>query len=153
MKLIMLLSAVLLLFTASAFSELTVADLENIRSIVEKEVNESEKRLKEEIASVKAEVAASEKRLKEDIVESEQHLKEDISQEIAKVYVKIEEMGKSMNYIFMMVIALVALIAVVVGIPQIVVARQQKDMRAQDEKFEAQQKQIEALQRELETFK
>ena len=149
MKLIMLLSAVLLLFTASAFSELTVADLEKISSIVA----ESEKRLKEEIAFVKAEVAASEKRLKEDIVESEQHLKEDISQEIAKVYVKIEEMGKSMNYIFMMVIALVALIAVVVGIPQIVVARQQKDMRAQDEKFEAQQKQIEALQRELETFK
>ena len=87
MKLILILSALLLLFTTPAFSELTVADLEKISSIVA----ESEKRLKEEIASVKAEVAASEKRLKEDIVESEKHLKEEISQEIAKVYVKIEE--------------------------------------------------------------
>ena len=55
-------------------------------------------------------------------------------------------MGKSMNYIFMMVIALVALIAVVVGIPQIIVAMQRKDMRAQERS-----KKIEALQQEIET--
>ena len=92
MKLILILSALLLLFTIPAFSELTVADLEKIGSIVaesEKRLKEdivaSEKRLEEEIASVKAEVAASEKRLEEEIASvkaevaaSEKRLKEDI---------------------------------------------------------------------------
>ena len=134
MKLILCLSVLLLLSTAPvAFSELTADDLEKIREIVEKEVNESK-----------------------------QELKEDISQEIGKVYIKIEEMdrrltgeiktlGKRLNHIFMLVLALVAFVGVVVGIPQIIVAMQRKDIRAQDEKIEAQQKQIEALQQELET--
>ncbi len=113
MKLILILSALLLLFTIPAFSELTVADLEKISSIV----------------------AESEKRLKEDIAELKQELKADIAQEVGKVSVKIEERGKSLNYIFAMVIALVALIAVAVGIPQIIVAMQRKDIRAQDEKI------------------
>ncbi len=151
MKLILILSALLLLFTIPAFSELTVADLEKISSIVaesEKRLKEdivaSEKRLEEEIASVKAEVAASEKRLTEDIAGLKQELKADIAQEVGKVSVKIEERGKSLNYIFAMVIALVALIAVAVGIPQIIVAMQRKDISAQDAK-------IEALQQEIET--
>ena len=132
MKLILILSALLLLFTIPAFSELTVADLEKISSIV----------------------AESEKRLKEDIAELKQELKADIAQEVGKVSVKIEERGKSLNYIFAMVIALVALIAVVVGVPQIVVAMQEKkDHRARDEKIEVIRKQVEALQREMETRK
>ena len=134
MKLILCLSVLLLLSTAPvAFSELTADDLEKIREIVEKEVNESK-----------------------------QELKEDISQEVGKVYIKIEEMdrrltgeiktlGKRLDHIFMLVLALVAFVGVVVGIPQIIVAMQRKGIRAQDEKIEAQQKQIEALQQELET--
>ena len=133
MRLILCLSALLLFFTIPAFSELTVDDLEKINSIVEKNVKEAEQRLKEDIAA------------------TEQQLTKDISQETAKVYVKIEEMGKSLNYIFAMVIALVALIAVVIGIPQFIVAMQQKEQRTLGEKIEAQQKQIEALQQAIET--
>jgi predicted PurR-regulated permease PerM len=140
MKLILILSALLLLCTASAFSELTADDLEKINEIVIK----SEKRLTEEIADVEEKVAASEKRLTEDIAGLKQELKADIAQEVGKVSVKIEERGKSLNYIFAMVIALVALIAVAVGIPQIIVAMQRKDISAQDKK-------IEALQQEIET--
>ncbi len=69
---------------------------------------------------------------------------------------KIEEMdkrltretkalGERLNHIFMRVMALVAFIAAVIGIPQIIAALQRKDIRTQDEKTEAQQKQIEAL--------
>ena len=127
MKLILFLSALLLLCTAPAFSELTADDLEKINEIVR---------------------------------QSETRLKEDISQEIAKVYIKIEEMdkrltgqikalesrqtrdfdtlGKRLDYIFMLVLALVAFVGVVVGIPQIIVAMQRKDIRAQDEKIETQ---------------
>ena len=121
MKLSVILSVMFLLFTVPAFSELTVEDIEKIRSIV------------------KEETAASEKRVKEYI-----------SQEIAKVNIKIEEMDKRLGYIFTLVIALVAFIAVVIGIPQIIVAMQRKDLRAQDEKIEAQQRQIAALQQEIE---
>ena len=135
MKLITILSVMFLLFTVPAFSELTTADIEKIRSIV------------------KEETAASEKRMKEYI-----------SQEIAKVNIKIEEMDKRLtseiraldkrlDHIFTLVIALVAFIAVVIGIPQIIVAMQRKDIRAQDEKIEAQQRQIEALQQEIEKRK
>ena len=54
MKLIMILGAALLCFTAPAFSELTVEDIEKIRSIV-----------KEETTAVKEETTASETRVKE----------------------------------------------------------------------------------------
>ena len=69
------------------------------------------------------------------------------------VNITIVEMDKRLNQIFTLVIALVASIAVVIGIPQILVALQRRNVRAQDEKIEAQQKQIEALQQEMETYK
>jgi uncharacterized protein YxeA len=151
MKLILILSAGLLLFTASAFSELTVEDLEKIRSIVKEEVDpvkeeiaKSETRLKAEIVAVKEEGAKSETRLKEEIVVSEKRMKEYIN-------VKISEMDKRLNNIFTVVLGLGTFIAAVVGIPQLVIAMQRKDQRAQDEKIEAQQKQIEALQQAIET--
>ena len=68
MKSIVILSAALLLFTAPAFSELTVEDIEKIRSIIKEETTASETRVKEYI-----------------------------SQEIAKVNIKIEEMDKRSN--------------------------------------------------------
>jgi flagellar biosynthesis/type III secretory pathway M-ring protein FliF/YscJ len=135
MKLILILSAGLLLFTVPAFSELTVEDLEKIRSIVKEEVTESEKGLKAEIVAIKEEVTKSEARMKE------------------YVNVRISEMDKRLNNIFTVVIALVAFIAVVIGVRQLVVAMQRKDIRAQDEKIEAQQKQIEALLQDMETRK
>ena len=151
MKLILILSAVLLLFTVPAFSELTVEDLEKIRSIVKEEVDpvkeeiaKSETRLKAEIVAVKEEGAKSETRLKEEIVVSEKRMKEYIN-------VKISEMDKRLNNIFTVVLGLGTFIAAVVGIPQLVIAMQRKDQRAQDEKIEAQQKQIEALQQAIET--
>ena len=135
MKLIVILSAGLFLFTAPAFSKLTTADIEKIRSII-----------------------------KEESIASENRMKEYISHEIAKVNIKIEEMDKRLtseiraldkrlDHIFTLVIALVVFIAVVIGIPQIIVAMQRKDIRAQDKKIEAQQRQIEALQQEIEKRK
>ena len=72
----------------------------------------------------------------------------DISQEVCeKYYVKIEEMGKSLNvHLCKWSIALVALIAVVVGI--LTDHRRhaaKRHTRPRPEKIEAQQKQIEAF--------
>ena len=102
---------------------------------------------------MKAEVAASEKRMKAEIVASEKRMREYVSQEIKGVNTTISEMDKQLEQIFVLVIALVAFIGVVVGIPQIIVATQRRHQRAQDEKIEAQQKQIEALRHEMEERK
>ena len=105
MKLIMTLIVVLLLFTVSAFSELTPADIDKIRLIVKEEVESA--------------VAASEARMKDHI-----------SNEIKTVNITIAEMDKRLNQIFAMVMGLVALIVVVVGVPQIFVALQRREQRA-----------------------
>lgn len=144
MKLMMILSAALLLFAAPVFSELMPADIDKMRLIVKEEVEQA--------------VTASETRMSKFIEVSETRIKDQVSLEISKVNGTIAEMDKRLSYIFTLVIALIAFIAVVIGVSQILVALQRKDQRAQDEKIEAQQKQIEtqqeqieALQRQMET--
>ena len=138
MKLMMILSAALLLFAAPVFSELMPADIDKIRLIVKEEVEQA--------------VTASETRMSKSIEASETRIKDQVSLEISKVNGTIAEMDKRLSYIFTLVIALIAFIAVVIGVPQILVALQRKDQRAQDEKIEAQQKQIEAQQEQIEAL-
>ena len=149
MKLILTSTLMLLLLTVPAFSELTPADIDKIRLIIKEEVEQavtaSEARLRKEIA-------ASEARMSKAIEASEERLKDQISLEISKVNVTIAEMDKRLSNIFTLVIALMAFIAVVIGIPQIIVAMQRKIQLAQNEKIEAQQKQIEAQQEQLEAL-
>lgn len=140
MKLVLILVLGLLLLGAPAFGELSLTDVEKIRTIVK----ESETRLRVEITAadtlLREEIAASEKRMREYI---SQEVKI-VSQDIKTVNITIAEMDKRLGQIFVLVMALVAFIGVVVGIPQIIVATQRKHQRVQDEKIEAQQKQIEA---------
>lgn len=113
---------------------------------------------------------------------SEARMKEYVTQEIAKVNIKIDEMdrrltsemrsiekrfddrfddlnkrlddtNKRLDNQFLLLLALVGFIGVVIGIPQILVALQRKNQRAQDEKIESQQEQIEILIKEIETLK
>ena len=138
MKLILCLSALLLLFTTPAFSELTVDDLEEIQDIVEKEVKESEQRLKEdishEIAKVYIKIEAMDRRLTGEIKALDSRLTGEIKALDSRQTSNFETLGKRLDHIFMLVLALVAFIAVVVGVPQIIVAMQRKDIRSQDEK-------------------
>ena len=146
MKLITILIAMSLLFTVPAFSELTAEDIEKIRSIVKEETAASENRMKEyvshEIAKVNIKIEEMDKRLTSEIKALD-----------SRLTVEIRALDKRLDHIFTLVIALVAFIAVVIGIPQIIVATQRKDIRAQDEKIEVQQRQIEALQQEIEKRK
>lgn len=146
MKLIVILGAALLCFTTSAFSELTVEDIEKIRSIIKEETAASETRVKEyisqEIAKVNIKIEEMDKRLNGEVKGLD-----------ARLGGEMKALGKRLDQLFMLVLALIAFIAVVIGVPQIIVAMQGKNQRAQDEKIEAQQKQIEALQLEMETRK
>jgi len=99
----MLFSLWLLLFSVpTTFGDLSVKDLEKISAMFEK----------------------SEQRLSAETTASETHTKEYISQEFGKVGVKIDEMDKQLNQIFMLVVALIAPLGVVIGVTQILVALQ-----------------------------
>lgn len=112
MKLILISIIAFLIFTIPVFSELTVQDLEKIRSIVK----ESEDRLKEHVDD------------------------------------KITEMDKRLNIIFGFVIALIGLIVVVVGIPQIIMAwreRKEKEPVLNSEELKIQGERIEELEKHI----
>ena len=128
MKLILISITAFLIFAAPVFSELTVEDLEKIRSIVK----ESEERLKEDLK-------ASEDRLKEDLKATEKRVMNHVAD-------KFGEVDKRLNLIFGFVIALISFIVVVVGIPQIIIAWRGKEDRTQKE-------QIQELRQEIETLK
>ena len=120
MKLILISITAFLIFAAPVFSELTVEDLEKIRSIVK----ESEDRLKEDLK-------ASEKRLAEHIDG------------------KVEEMDKRLNIIFGFVIALISLIVVVIGVPQIIMVWRGREERTQKEQIQELKQEIEALKQHI----
>ena len=106
MRLILIWTTAFFIFAGPVFSELTVQDLEKIRSIVK---------------------------------ESEDGLREHID-------FKVSEMDKRLNMIFGFVIALISLIVVVVGIPQIIMVWRGRGERTQAE-------QIQELRQEIETLK
>ena len=120
MKLILIYITALLIVAAPVFSELTVEDLEKLRSIVK----ESEDRLKEDLQ-------ASEKRVMDHIAD------------------KFGEVDKRLNIIFGFVIGLISLIVVVVGIPQVIIAWRGKEDRTQKEQIQELRQEIEALKQHI----
>ena len=148
---------VLLVFSMPAFGELTQADIDKIRLIIKEEVEiavtRSEARMKEyvsqEIDKVNTRISEMDKRLTDKIDSLDARL----TTEIKALDARIVALDKGLNRVFMLVLALVAFIAVVIGIPQILVVLQRKEVRAQDEKIEAQQKRIQALEKEMEVYR
>ena len=120
MKLILISTIAFLIFTAPVFSELTVKDLEKIRSIVKE----------------------SEDRMKEIVKESEGRVKEHVDLKIKNITDKVEEMDKRLNLVSNFVIALIALIILTVSLPQIIMAWRERGQKAQAEKIEKLEAQI-----------
>ena len=129
---------ILLLLSAPAFAELSVKDIEVINKIV----TESEARMKEyvaqEIAKVNVKIDALDQRL---------------TSEIRAIDKRFDDVNKRLDSHFFLILALVGLIGVVIGIPQILVVLQRKHQRAQEEKLEQQQAQIQEMLKEIETLK
>ena len=109
MKLILISTTAFLIFTVPVFSELTIEDLEKIRTIVK---------------------------------ESEGRVKEHVNLKIKNVSDKVDEMDKRLNLISNLVIALVALVILAVGVPQIVMAWRDKGEKIQAERIERLEEQI-----------
>ena len=157
MRFIISLITVFVCLTPTAFGELTAADIDKIRLLIKEEIAASEARMKEEItaseARMKEEISASETRMKEEIATSEARIRSDIGGKIEAVNATLQQMDKRLNEHFMLIIALFAFVAVVIGVPQIIVAMQRRDQRTQNQKIEAQQKELELLRAEMDTLR
>lgn len=110
------------LFALSALAELTEANLDKIRLIVNESVNESEKRVKQDF---KAEIASTEKNIKEHI-----DLKMDSVEKRLSTY-------NWVLYVFM------PLVVVAIGVPMAIMASRSVKDRSLE-------RQVEALTREVE---
>ena len=139
----------LILFSAialPALGELTVQDLDKIRSIIKESEQELKAMIKESEQELKAMIKESEQELKAEIAASEKRTKEYVSQEIRTVNVKIAETDKRLSQIFWWVIALMGLIALAIAAPQALIAWQNRKDRSLE-------RQVETLTQEIETLK
>ena len=137
-KKVLLLAICFLILNTNAFAELTQSDLEKIDKLIQA----SEARIK---VYVDLKINALDAKLSGQI----KALDERLSGEIKAVGERINGVGGRLTQIYVFVIALVALIAVAVALPQILVARQGKEMlRTQNQRIEALQQEIEKLKKE-----
>ena len=132
MKTIIFFSILFCIIARPAFGALTDADLDKIRLIV----NDSEKRIKEE---VKAEITALRQELKAEIA----GVKQELRAEIAKSEKNLKEQITLLtNFVY----GLIVLIVAAVAIPQLI-------MVWRSEKERSLERQIQTLTQEIETLK
>ena len=140
-KKITLVALCYLIFTTSAFADLTISDLEKIQSIFDKSFNSLEKSIE-----------ASEKRIKEYVDLKINALDQKLTGEIravdARLTGEIKTVDGRLTQVYGFVIALVALIAIAVGIPHILVARQGKEIKTLTQQIKTLQQEIEMLKQE-----
>ena len=116
-KKVLLLSICFLILSTNAFAELTQSDLKEIDKLIQA----SENRIKE---YVNLKINTLDAKLTGEI----KALDERLTGQINAVGERINGIEGRLTQVYGFVIALVALIAVAVGLPQILVARQRKEM-------------------------
>ena len=137
MKTILLCSLLFCAITLPAIGELTPQDLNQIRLII----HEENKPIKTEVASLKTEVTS----LKTEVASLKTEVT-GVKNDVAWVRGRIEGLDKQIAYGINLTYALIALIVLVVGIPQIIMVwRERKD--------HTQERQIQQLIQEMETLK
>ena len=157
MRKVLLLALCFSLLTTCAFAELSQSDFQRIQSIVEKTVEKSEKQIKDyvdlKINALDAKLSGEIKTLDEKLIGEINALDAKLSGEIKTLDEKltggINGLDGRLNQLFLLVIALIALIAVAVGMPHILVARQGKEIRSQNQRIEALQQEIETIRHEM----
>ena len=127
------------LLASPALSELTPDDLDKIRLIV----NESEKRVKEEL---KAE-------LKAEIAKSEAQLKQYIDLKIQNVETQIRGVNDRVTLTVNLTYGLIALIVAAVGIPQIMLVWRSRSDSTLERRMETLVDKIESMAQDIEMLK
>lgn len=136
MKTLLLFSIVFWAIVLPALAELTVQDLDKIRSIIKEEIEDEIAPIKAEISSVKDEISS---------------MKDEISSmkgEISSVKVGVASLDGRVGGIEKQITWLMAIIIVAVGIPQIVIAWRSRKDREQERRIEELAREIEALKQQ-----
>ena len=134
MKRVLFFSLVFWAIASPVLAELTVQDLEKIRSIIKEEIADEIAPIKTEIASMKTEIAS----MKTEITSIDDKISS-VKEDVASLSGRVDGIEKQITW-------LMGVIIVVVGIPQVIVVwRSRKDRE--------QEKRIEELAREIETLK
>ena len=145
------LSVCLCVFTLSSFAQLTPQDLKEIRSIVKEEIEKELTPIKADIVSMKADIMS----MKADIMSMKadiMSMKADIvsmKEGFARLDARLTGVEKQIVMVANFVFALIALIVLAVGIPQLIMVwRSMKDRTS-----EKQNEMIGALTEEVETLR
>ena len=141
MKRVLFFSIVFWAIVSPALAELTVQDLEKIRSIIKEEIADEIAPIKTEIASIKTEIAS----IKTEIASIDDKISS-VNKEVGSLKEDVASLSGRVSGIEKQITWLMGVIIVVVGIPQVIVVwRSRKDRE--------QEKRIEELAREIETLK
>ena len=141
MKRVLFFSIVFWAIASPALAELTVQDLEKIRSIIKEEIADEIAPIKTEIASIKTEIAS----MKTEITSIDDKISS-VNKEVGSLKEDVASLSGRVSGIEKQITWLMGVIIVVVGIPQVIVVwRSRKDRE--------QEKRIEELAREIETLK
>ena len=147
-----------LLMNVSAFAELSVGDLGKIEAMFEK----YDARMREFVGmKISEEIGKSEKRMrdfvKDEIADSDREMREYVSHGNQGLSIRLDSLDEQQDRNFLLLLALLAFIGVVVGLPQLREWRnasaQEKQIVAQQQRIDAQQRQIDAMQEELRVLK
>ena len=158
MKLGFVFLAGLLLMSAPAFAEMSVEDLGKIEAMFEK----YDARMREFVGmKISEEIGKSEKRMRDfvkgEIAESDREMREYVSHGNQGLSIRMDSLDEQQDRNFLLLLALLAFIGVVVGLPQLREWRnasaQEKQIVAQQQRIDAQQRQIDAMQEELRILK
>ena len=148
-----------LLFTPSAFAELTPADVQTISNIVEKAVSASEKRTREYIdlklegleSRFTGKITTLENRLTtlENRLTTLENRLTTLEGKIADLLGRIEGVDRNMNLLVILVTALIALLVLAIGIPQLILVARQRNQNEMQKGLEAMQIEMQELRKEL----
>ena len=150
MKVITILS-LLLLLVSPAFSKLTKEDLrtiikEEVRPIIKEETTASEKRMKEyidlKIEAVNAKIDATNARI-DDVEKSLNARIDNVEKSIDALD---ENLTERIRDIWLLVLALIGLIAAAIAIPQLIIAYREKGQKQMQSQIEQLRQKIEALE-------
>ena len=136
MKNILLLSILFCTIAMPAFADLTLQDLEVIRSIIKEEIKEAVDPLKTEIVFIKTDI----KSIKSDIIT--------LKTDVAWIKGSQEGVDKQISQSTNLTYGLIALIVVTVGVPQIIMLWRSRGESAQDRRIEELAREIEALKQQ-----
>lgn len=127
-----------LLFTSSAFAELTPEDILTISDIVEK----SEERMR-------AYIDKSEKQTREYVDTKLESLEHKLDGRIGRLEGRLNGTDRNITIVVALVVGVMALIVLAVGIPQLILVSRQNNQNAMQKELEAMRAEMQQLRKEL----